>query len=149
MKYSTWVTVAVFTSFLILVSCSSQISPINVTAEGIAIKGYDPVAYFTVGQPVQGKKEITHQWQSGTWLFANKMNLELFKNDPARYAPQYGGYWAYAVSRGTTADIDPNAWEIVDGKLYLNLNMDIQRTWTQDKTSNIKKADKNWPQLVK
>lgn len=92
MKYSTWVTVAVFTSFLILVSCSSQISPINVTAEGIAIKGYDPVAYFTVGQPVQGKKEISHQWRNGTWLFANKMNLELFKSDPARYAPQYGGY---------------------------------------------------------
>ena len=92
MKYSTWFTAAVFTSIFTLVSCSSQISPINITADGIAIKGYDPVAYFTVGQPVQGKKELSHQWQSGTWLFANKMHLELFKSDPPRYAPQYGGY---------------------------------------------------------
>jgi len=92
MKYSTWFTVAVFTSIFTLVSCSSQISPINVTADGIAIKGYDPVAYFTQGEPVKGIKEFSHQWNNATWLFADKIHLEMFKGDPPRYAPQYGGY---------------------------------------------------------
>jgi hypothetical protein len=93
MMYSTrGAAIAIFTGLFLLVSCSSPISPVNVTADGIAIKGYDPVAYFTQGKPVQGKKEFSHQWNSATWLFGNNMHLELFKGDPARYAPQYGGY---------------------------------------------------------
>jgi hypothetical protein len=92
MMYSTRAAIAIFTGLFLLVSCSSQISPVNVTADGIAIKGYDPVAYFTQGKPAQGKKEFSHQWNSATWLFGNNMHLELFKGDPARYAPQYGGY---------------------------------------------------------
>jgi hypothetical protein len=93
MMYSTRAAIAILTGLFLLVSCSSsQIPAVNVTADGIAIKGYDPVAYFTQGKPVQGKKEFSHQWNSATWLFGNKMHLELFKGDPARYAPQYGGY---------------------------------------------------------
>jgi YHS domain-containing protein len=92
MKYSTRTAIAIIASIFLLVSCSSPIQPVNVTAEGIAIKGYDPVAYFTQGKPVQGKKEFSHQWNSATWLFGNKMHLDKFKSNPARYAPQYGGY---------------------------------------------------------
>lgn len=92
MKYSTRVAIAFFAVIFLLVSCSSPIKPVNVTAEGIAIKGYDPVAYFTEGKPVPGIKEFSHQWNNATWLFASKMHLEVFKSEPARYAPQYGGY---------------------------------------------------------
>ena len=92
MKYSTKAAVAILIGIFLLVSCSSPTPSVNVTAEGIAIKGYDPVAYFTQGKPVQGEKEFSHQWRGATWLFANNMHLDLFKNEPARYAPQYGGY---------------------------------------------------------
>ena len=92
MMYSTRAAIAILTGLLILVSCSSPISPVNVTADGIAIKGYDPVAYFKEGKPAQGKKKFSHLWNNATWLFGNKMHLEVFKNDPVRYAPQYGGY---------------------------------------------------------
>jgi len=92
MKFSTGAAIAILAGIFLLVSCSTPVSAVNVTAEGIAIKGYDPVAYFTQGKPVQGKKDFSHQWDGATWLFTNNMHLELFKNDPARYAPQYGGY---------------------------------------------------------
>jgi len=92
MKYSTSSVIAILTGIFLLVSCSSPIKPVNVTAEGIAIKGYDPVAYFTDGKPVQGVQEFSHKWNSATWLFANKMHLGIFESDPVKYAPQYGGY---------------------------------------------------------
>ena len=92
MKFSYRAAIAILTGIFLLVSCSSQVPAVNVTTEGIAIKGYDPVAYFTLGKPVQGKKDFSHQWDGATWLFTNNMHLDLFKNDPARYAPQYGGY---------------------------------------------------------
>ena len=92
MMYSTRAAIAILIGIFLLVSCSSPISPVNVTAEGIAIKGYDPVAYFTEGKPVQGNKEFSQQWNNATWFFDNKEHLEMFKSDPARYAPQYGGY---------------------------------------------------------
>ena len=92
MKYSTRAAIVILISIFFLVSCSSPTPSVNVTAEGIAIKGYDPVAYFTEGKPVQGKKEFSHQWNNATWLFGKKTHREVFKSDPARYAPQYGGY---------------------------------------------------------
>ena len=92
MKYLTRIAIAILAGIFFLASCSSPISAVNVTAQGIAIKGYDPVAYFTQGKPVQGKKKFSHQWDCATWLFANNMHLELFQNDPPGYAPQYGGY---------------------------------------------------------
>ena len=92
MKFSTRAAIAILAGTFLLVSCSSPVTAVNVTAEGIAIKGYDPVAYFTQGKPVQGKKAFSHQWDGATWLFTNNMHLDLFKIDPARYAPQFGGY---------------------------------------------------------
>lgn len=114
---------------------------------GTAIEGYDPVAYFTDGAPVEGEGEFEHEWMGATWYFASAENRDLFVADPEKYAPQYGGYCAYAVSQGATASIDPEAWRIEDGKLYLNLNKDIQAIWQQDVPGYIAKADGNWPTI--
>jgi YHS domain-containing protein len=114
-----------------------------------AVDGYDTVAYFTEGKPVEGKKAYTHKWKDANWRFASQENLELFKADPEKYAPQYGGYCAWAVAQGSTADADPELWKIVDGKLYLNFNQDIQDKWEADIPGFIEKADKNWPGVLK
>jgi YHS domain-containing protein len=132
----------------LLLACSAQIAPINVDAEGVTLKGYDPVAYFTDGAPVKGTKEFQYEWQGAKWLFASREHLVMFRENPEKYAPRYGGYCAYAVSRKTTADIDPEAWAIVDGKLYLNLNKDVQNIWNKDRPGYINKADQNWPKLL-
>ena len=125
------------------------LSPINSTLFGSkAIKGYDVVAYFTEGKAVKGTKQFTYEWKGATWFFASAENLAAFMDKPEQYAPQYGGYCAWAVSQGDTADIDPEAWKIVDGKLYLNYDADIQTKWSADIPGNIQKADANWPQLL-
>ncbi|HUU51752.1 MAG TPA: YHS domain-containing (seleno)protein [Candidatus Heimdallarchaeota archaeon] len=124
-------------------------NPVNVDKKGIAIKGYDPVAYFTEGEPVKGSAEFQHEWNSAIWHFSSAEHRDMFKAEPEKYAPQYGGYCAYAVSQGKTANIDPDAWKIVDGKLYLNLNKRIHRKWEKDILGYIKKADKNWPGVLK
>ncbi len=113
-----------------------------------ALRGYDPVAYFTHGRPVEGSERFTHQWQGATWRFASAENRDSFAADPERYAPQYGGYCAWAVSQGYTASTDPEAWRIVDGKLYLNYSKSVQRRWEKDIPGNIGKADRNWPELL-
>jgi hypothetical protein len=96
-----------------------------------------------------GIKFPPHGWQGTTWIFASAENRDRFQADPERYAPQYGGYCAYAVSKGHTASIDPKAWTIVDGKLYLNYSKGVKKKWEQDVPGNIVKADKNWPDLHK
>ena len=116
---------------------------------GLAIRGYDPVAYFTQQKPVKGSPQFSYAWMGATWLFSSAMNRDQFAVDPARYAPQYGGYCSYAVSKGHTASIDPEAWRIVDGKLYLNYSKGVQKTWAEDVSGNIQKADQNWPDLHK
>lgn len=123
--------------------------PVNATLFGVAIKGYDPVAYFADAKPVAGKSEFAHEWMGATWRFANAANRDAFKAAPEKYAPQYGGYCAWAVSRGDTAGIDPAAWKIVNGKLYLNYNLEIQKKWETDIPGHIAKADTNWPKLLK
>ena len=114
---------------------------------GSAIEGYDPVAYFTQGRPVEGESEFSHDWMDATWYFASAENRDLFAADPDKYAPQYGGYCAGAVAHGYTATIDPDAWKIVDDKLYLNYSKDVQAQWTQDIPGNISKGDANWPKI--
>jgi YHS domain-containing protein len=131
-----------------LAACSSTVTPVNVTKEGLAIKGYDPVAYFTEGRPVKGKKEFQYEWKGAKWRFASAEHRDLFKSNPDRYAPQYGGYCAYAISQGKIADIDPYAWNIVNGKLYLNLNKDVQKLWSKNIPGYIRKADRNWPHIL-
>jgi len=114
----------------------------------VAIKGTDTVAYFTESKAVPGSEEFTHQWQGATWQFASAENRDLFAANPEEYAPQYGGYCAYAVSKNQTAPIEPEAWKIVDGKLYLNYNQDVQETWEKDIPGYIEKADANWPGVL-
>ena len=114
---------------------------------GLAIRGYDPVAYFTQGEPVEGDRDFEYEWKGATWRFATAENREAFIRDPESYVPQYGGYCAWAVSQGKTASIDPEAWRIVDGKLYLNYSAKVQRTWEEDIPGFIKLADANWSKL--
>ena len=114
---------------------------------GTAIEGYDPVAYFEEGKPVEGDSDYAHEWMGATWYFASAENRDLFAADPEKYAPQYGGYCAWAVSQGYTAKIDPEAWTVVDDKLYLNYSLDVQKQWQQDVPGNITKADGNWPDI--
>ncbi len=117
------------------------------TKGGLAIRGYDPVAYFTEGKPVKGKAEFTHSREGATWRFASAANRDAFVADPLRYSPQYGGYCAWAVAQGYTASIDPDAWRIESGRLYLNYSKSVQRRWERDIPGNIAKGDKNWPDI--
>ncbi len=118
------------------------------TLSDLAVSGHDPVAYFTMGKPVEGSADHEYEWNGATWRFASQENLESFKADPEKFAPQYGGYCAWAVSQGYTASADPDAWKIVDGKLYLNYSKDVQQHWSEDIPGNIAKADGNWPKVI-
>jgi len=122
-------------------------APVFSTDDG-AIRGYDPVAYFTIGEPTRGSDQFTASWQGATYKFASAANLALFKEEPEAYAPQYGGYCAYAVSKGATAGTVPEAWTIVDGKLYLNYSLAVQQRWRRDVPGHIKAANRNWPAVL-
>ena len=144
---------------LLTVTLGGLINPVSADAKampvftgivkGVAVGGYDPVAYFTLGKPVRGSGGITLAHKGATWRFASKANREAFKANPEKYAPRYGGHCAWAVSQGYTAKGDPKAWKIVGGKLYLNYNRSVQRTWEKNATSNILKANTNWPKLLR
>ena len=116
---------------------------------GLAIRGYDPVAYFNLNEAKKGKKDFEFEYMGATWRFVSVENRDAFKNDPNKYLPQYGGYCAYGMSHGYAAPIDPVAWSIVDGKLYLNFSHDVQREWKKDIPGHIQKADVNWPKIPK
>jgi hypothetical protein len=117
------------------------------TAPRLAIKGYDPVAYFTPGKPTPGSAGITYDWDGARWRFADTANRDLFQRDPDAYAPQYGGYCALGMTVGNRGDVDPEAWTIVDAKLYLNYDKSGRDEWRQDQAANIAQADRNWPHL--
>ena len=142
------VATAVAAAVFVVVAALPAQADVNTTFFGVAIHGYDPVAYHTEGRPVEGSKAFTHEWKGATWRFASADHRDLFIADPERYAPAYGGYCAYAVAQGGKADIDPNAWSIVDGQLYLNLNARVQRLWQQDIPGHIARADANWSRLI-
>ncbi|MEO0854018.1 MAG: YHS domain-containing (seleno)protein [Cyanobacteria bacterium J06648_11] len=132
-----------------IASTSSDPAPAAVFVEnGIAIRGADVVAYFVEDRYVPGNAEFTYEWGGAIWQFANAENRDAFARSPARYAPQYGGFCAWAVSQNYTAPVDPAAWEIVDGKLYLNFNASVQRRWQRDIPGNIAKGDRNWPGVL-
>jgi len=114
---------------------------------GAAIEGYDPVAYFKQNKPVKGSAAYTATHQGSTFRFASAANRDAFVADPKKYAPQYGGFCAYAVANGYKAKIEPDAFTIVDGKLYLNYDRGIQRRWRRDIPGYISKGDRNWPQV--
>lgn len=114
----------------------------------LAVNGYDPVAYFKEGRPVEGKSDHTLEYKGAEWHFASQENREAFRQNPDQYAPQYGGYCAWAVAQGYTAKGDPMNWRVVNGKLYLNYNADIQTRWERDIPGNIKSAEQNWPRII-
>jgi hypothetical protein len=115
------------------------------TAEGVAIRGFDPVAYFLDGGPKAGSPAFTASYQGATWQFASAEHRDLFVREPARYAPQYGGYCAFGVAGGYKAPISPDAWSVVDGKLYLNYNKGVQSKWKSDIPGYLVKSEANWP----
>jgi YHS domain-containing protein len=115
---------------------------------GAVINGYDPVAYFKNGKPEQGKAEFSATYQGGTFWFASKENRDLFQKNPNQYAPQYGGYCAYAVAaKNSLVEVDPTVWKIIGGKLYLNYDQDVAVTWNKDSAGYIKTGDANWTKL--
>jgi YHS domain-containing protein len=123
-----------------------KVPPVD-ASKGIAIKGYDAVAYFEQSQAVKGSPSFVYQWNGAKWFFATQAHRDAFAKEPEHYAPQYGGYCAFGMSQGHAVPVDPEAWKIVDGKLYLNYNKDIQKEWFKDIPGHIKEADENWPKL--
>jgi len=117
------------------------------TSHSQAIRGYDPVAYFKESKPVKGSDEYSFKWKDANWLFSSKENLDSFSMNPEKYAPQYGGYCAYGLSEGHKAPTDPNAWTIIDGKLYFNYSLKVKEMWIKNPMERIEKADQNWPML--
>ncbi len=116
--------------------------------DNTALQGYDPVAYFTVGEPTKGSKDFQTTYQGAEYRFSSAGNLAAFEADPAKYAPQYGGYCAWAVAEGKTAKGDARRWAVVDGKLYLNYNKGIQKKWDADRAGFITDGDQNWPTVL-
>ncbi len=130
-----------------VVSRAADFVPLNVE-DGIALKGYDAVAYFRVAEPVKGRPQFTHSWKGANWQFSSQANLEAFRTDPERYAPQFGGYCAYAVAHNYVAPIDPNAWHIENGRLYLNYDTGTQEKWLAQRPRFIPKAERNWTKMT-
>ncbi len=120
-------------------------SALNVNSAGVAIHGFDPVAYYTTGEPTKGAASFAATYRGATWHFATAANRGAFLAKPESYAPQYGGYCAMGVAGGAKFDIDPTAWRIENGRLYLNKDPRTQRSWLRDVPGNIVKADEKWP----
>jgi len=138
---------SLFAFVCLLASNGYAAEDVNKSANQVAIKGYDAVAYFKQGQPVQGNAKYTHEWMNAKWYFSNDEYLREFSAQPEAFAPQYGGFCAFAMSKGQKADTDPKAWTIYDGKLYLNYNQQVKSMWQQNKNANIQKADGYWRQI--
>lgn len=117
--------------------------------DGVAIGGYDPVAYFTEQKPVKGSPEYQSVHEGSTFQFASAAHRDAFAAEPDKYAPQYGGYCAYGMAKGYKAKIDPAAFTVVDGKLFLNYNDTVRSQWLSDVSAYIRKADANWPEAMK
>jgi hypothetical protein len=116
--------------------------------QGVAVGGYDPVAYFTEAMARKGREDVTLEHGGAVWRFASEANREAFKADPERYAPRYGGYCAYAVAHGGTSGGDPRYWNVVGGRLYLNATASVKTKWEKDIPGYIDKADANWPRVL-
>ena len=138
--------------FLILFGISPNGFSQNINKSGkenLALKGYDTVSYFEDSTAVEGNKKFEFEYLGAKWRFVSAEHLELFKKSPEKYAPQYGGYCAWAVGHNYTAGADPLCWKIVDGKLYLNYNKNVQVDWSKDIPNLIEAGDANWNELSK
>lgn len=148
-----WTCLAVVATLAVLILAATAVRATEPTVftgivKGVALGGYDAVAYFTDGTAVQGRQDLTVEHNGAVWRFATETNRNAFNADPTKYAPQYGGYCAWAVASGYTAKGDPKVWKIVNGKLYLNFNASVQKDWEKDIAGNVKKADANWPRVL-
>ena len=121
---------------------------LNLNKEGVAIQGYDPVAFFTVHAPLKGKPEFSSQYHGARYRFHSAKNQAAFDADPARYEPQFGGYCAYGVSKGKLVEIDPEAFQIVEGHLLLQYSKGVREDFNKDVVANLGKANANWPKLL-
>jgi YHS domain-containing protein len=133
----------------VVAAAAPPVDPIYKDKQGIAINGYDPVAYFQEGKPVKGSSAFAEEWMGAKWQFTSAETRDAFRSSPEKYAPQFGGYCAWAVGHGYTAKTDPDAWRIIDGRLYLNYDKDVQKKWQQDTAKYIEEGTRNWPKLHK
>lgn len=139
-------TISGLVSLLALVTVAFA-SPVNVDSNGIAIQGHDPVSYFTDGKPVKGSSDYSAEHNGAIYHFASMEHQEIFKANPDKYAPQYGGYCAYGLSYGSKAPVEVDKFSVVDGKLYLNFNGNIQSRWEKDISGHVSKANANWKKI--
>jgi YHS domain-containing protein len=137
--------IILFVGFMFLSFFSQGQASQIFSKDEIAIQGYDVVAYFKESKPVKGTKGFSMKYGDATWYFSSPENLKTFQSSPEKFIPQYGGYCAYGMSRGYKAKTEPDAWTIVNGKLYLNYNLDVRNTWNEKQAENIQKANVNWP----
>lgn len=125
-----------------------SLSAVNTNEAGIALRGFDPVAYFDEGEPVRGTHLYTAEYDGATYRFSSEANRDIFMAEPAAFAPQFGGFCAMGVALGRKLDGDPEIWRIVDGKLYLNVNQQVSVAWQRDIPGNIARAEENWPEIM-
>jgi YHS domain-containing protein len=133
---------------LVLPALADGKSLLNLDKSGVAIQGYDPVAFFTDGKPVKGDSKYLAKRDGAIYFFASKEHKDMFNSDPAKYEPSFGGYCAYGVSRNKLVEIDVDAFQIVDGRLLLQYSKGVRDDFNKDRTGNLAKADTNWPGLV-
>ena len=133
---------------VVFVSTTSAKTLLNVDKSGVGIKGYDPVAYFTDNQPIKGSAQFQSDSNGVTYHFASARSKAVFDANPGKYEPQFGGFCAWAVSQGYTAPIDPNAFQVVNGRLLLQYSLSVRKQFSQDTEGNLRKADANWPAIV-
>ncbi len=147
---SRWVLSAVCAAFLFMqpVVAGSDQSLLNKDANNVAIEGYDTVAYFTEDRAVKGNPQFIFDWQDARWYFSNADHRDLFAADPERYVPKFGGFCAGAMTRGVVVKADPEAWTIVDGRLYIKVNKEFRDEWRKDPAANIVKAEEAWGQMT-
>lgn len=145
---SHFLTVASFMTMLAVPALAGGPNPVVNTVDGLALKGYDAVAYVTEGKPLRERHQFEFTWNGSIWRFASAEHRDLFMATPERYAPQFGGDCAWAVGHGYTADGDPEAWRIVDGKLYLHYSKRVQKKWEEDIPGYIAKGQANWPSVL-
>jgi YHS domain-containing protein len=147
-----WMRAAACGVFLAVAACPPAMAKDPLVYTGVfsssAVGGYDPVAYFTDHKPVKGDSKISTEYKGAKWYFASAENRDKFLASPEQYAPQYGGYCAWAVSQGYTASGDPMTWKIVNNKLYLNYDAGVQKKWESSIPEFIQKADANWPKVT-
>lgn len=136
-------------TFLLVASAAPTLAGQYFERNGLPIGGYDPVAYFTEKKAVKGSPDLTAEHEGSTFYFASAAHRDEFTANPAKFAPQYGGYCAYGMAKGYKAAIDPDAFTIVGDKLYLNYSERVRAQWLSDVPGYIRKADANWPEVSK